>query len=470
MKKQVLVPDIGSFGGVSVIEILVKVGDFIAKEASLITLETDKASMEIPSPYEGKVESIQVNVNDKVSEGDVILTLEMDEKAEKKAGKAEKEEDAKKPKDEKEKKGSKEEEKEKIEPEGTKTKEEKSKTGAKDKAAVSTTEEKITEAKTGEAKATEEKKTSKEVAQSSKLVHAGPSVRRFARELGVDLSRVTGSGRKDRIVVSDVKSFVKQSLSGVQTGGSGSGFGFSLPPWPAVDHAKFGEVKIEPLSRIKKLSGGYLHRNWVMVPHITQFDEADITELEKFRKESQSLAEQQGVKLTPLVFIMKAVVASLKAFPNFNASLDASFNQLIVKKYYHLGVAVDTPNGLVVPVVRDVDQKGLFQLAKELGEMSNKARKGQLTAQEMQGSSFSISSLGGIGGTAFTPIVNAPDVAILGVSKAAIKPVFQEGEFKPCLMLPLSLSYDHRVIDGAEAVRFTTYLVKQLSDIRRLLF
>ncbi len=301
------------------------------------------------------------------------------------------------------------------------------------------------------------------------IVHAGPGVRRFARELGADLSRISASGPKNRILKIDVQQYVKTALSQIQSGNFSSGGGISVAPWPQVDFAKFGEISKEPLSRIKKLSGSFLHRNWVMVPHITQFDEADITELEQFRKGQQALAEAQGVKLTPLVFIMKAVVATLKEFPWFNASLDANGAELILKKYFHIGVAVDTPNGLVVPVVRDVDQKGLFQLAKELGEISQKARNGQLTAQEMQGSSFTISSLGGIGGTAFTPIINVPDVAILGVSKAQIKPVYESGEFKPRLLLPLSLSYDHRVIDGALGARFSTFLVKQLSDIRRLL-
>lgn len=418
MLKDILVPDIGAYSGVTVIEVLVKPNERIHKDAAVITLETDKASMEIPSPFEGVVKSVKLKVGDKVSEGDVILSLEL-EQAEKPETKTEE----KKPEKAKEEPPKKEEPKKPIK---------------------------------------QEKETKKE----NGFIYAGPGVRRFARELGVDLNKVVGTGRKERIVFSDVKNYVKEALKTPQTG---SGTGFDLPPWPQIDHSKFGPVQIEPLSRIKKLSGGFLHRNWISVPHVTQFDEADITELEQFRKETQPLAEDQKIKLTPLVFIMKAVVASLKAFPTFNASLDAKGSELIIKQYYHLGVAVDTPNGLVVPVVRDVDQKGLFQLAKELGELSAKARAGQLTAQEMQGSSFSISSLGGIGGTYFTPIVNVPDVAILGVSRSQIKPIYHEGEFKPCLMLPLSLSYDHRVIDGAQAARFTSYLVKQLSDIRRLL-
>lgn len=453
MIKQVLVPDIGAFSNVDIIEILVHLGDVIAVDASLVTLETDKATLEIPSPYAGTVKSIEVKVGSKVSEGSLILTMEV-------AG------EDKTSQDIQGKEGTKEQ------------KSQEEKLGA-EKVVSQTSKESVAQ-KTSEEQATKPSSSSqssqKEVAETSQYVHAGPGVRRFARELGVDLSKLSGSGPKNRILQKDVQAYVKQIVTntqsmpaGAQAGGAIGLGGLSIAPWPKVDYAKFGPIKIEPVSRIKKLSGSYLHRNWVMVPHVTQFDEADITELERFRKENQSLAEQQGVKLTPLVFIMKAVVSALKSFPNFNASLDESGSQLILKQYFHIGVAVDTPNGLVVPVVRDVDQKGLFQLAKELGEISQKARAGQLTAQDMQGSSFSISSLGGIGGTAFTPIINVPDVAILGLSRSQIKPVFIEGEFKPCLMLPLSLSYDHRVIDGAEGVRFTTFLVKQLSDIRRLL-
>lgn len=433
MLKDVLLPDIGAYSNVEVIEVLVKVGDAIKVETPLITLETDKASLEIPSPYAGILKTLNVKVGDKVSEGHLILQLEVDE--------------------------SKSDEVKKSAETSVEKKAEKTPEKSIEKQVEKQVEKPI-ESKLA---------SSSRQPQSNGPVHAGPGVRRFARELGADLSRIKGSGPKNRILKSDVQHYVKTELTRIQSGGGGLGNGLAVAPWPQVDFAKFGEISVEPLSRIKKLSGSYLHRNWVMVPHITQFDEADITEMEQFRKEQQSLAEQQGVKLTPLVFIMKAVVTSLRAFRTFNASLDLEQGQLIIKQYYHIGVAVDTPNGLVVPVVRDVDQKGLFQLAKELGELSAKARNGQLTALDMQGSSFSISSLGGIGGTAFTPIVNVPDVAILGVSKAEIKPVFQEGQFIPRLKLPLSLSYDHRVIDGAEAARFTTFLVKQLSDIRRLL-
>lgn len=468
MIQKVLVPDIGSSSDVSVIEVLVKAGDVISKDASLITLESEKASMEIPSPYAGTIKSIDLKVGDTVSEGALIATMEVEEgegKGTEEKNKEKAKEDSKaeaKPK-ESIKGDVKQEAKQEAKEEAKPKEEDKPKEEAKSQA-----ERKEKKPETAPQSATA---ISFPVSATSPSVHAGPAVRRFARELGVDLTKIKGTGQKGRIISNDVKTFVKQVLtSGGTSGGSQDSLGFSLSPWPKIDYAQFGEISVQPLSRIKKLSGAYLHRNWVRVPHITQFDEADITELEHFRKENQTLAEQQGVKLTPLVFIMKAVVAALKHYPQFNASLDDSGSELILKKYFHLGVAVDTPNGLVVPVVRDVDQKGLFQLAKELGELSEKARKGQLTAKEMQGSSFSISSLGGIGGTAFTPIVNVPDVAILGVSKSQMKPIFQEGEFKPRLILPLSLSYDHRVIDGAEACRFITYLVKQLSDIRRLLF
>ncbi|HXH55435.1 MAG TPA: dihydrolipoyllysine-residue acetyltransferase [Gammaproteobacteria bacterium] len=440
MLKEVLVPDIGSYSNVDIIEISVSIGDLIKADATLMTLETEKAALEVPAPFAGVVKAVHVKVGDKVSEGSLIVTVET-------VG-------------------------EEIPPSppfskgGTATEESTGKDTSVGAGLCVHPEPELKQAVV----------STQNILPSSPMkggiVHAGPGVRRFARELGADLSRIGGSGPKNRILKADVQTYIKSMLAQIQPGnlsaGGGAG-GMSVAPWPQVDFAKFGEISKEPLSRIKKLSGSFLHRNWVTIPHITQFDEADITELEQFRKAQQSLAEAQGVKLTPLVFIMKAVVATLQKFSWFNASLDASGAELILKKYFHMGVAVDTPNGLVVPVVRDVDQKGLFQLAKELGEISQKARNGQLTAQEMQGSSFTISSLGGIGGTAFTPIINVPDVAILGVSKAQIKPVYESGEFKPRLLLPLSLSYDHRVIDGALGARFVTFLVKQLSDIRRLL-
>jgi pyruvate dehydrogenase E2 component (dihydrolipoamide acetyltransferase) len=419
MLKEIRVPDIGNYSGVSVIELLVSVGDLIEVDTSLIALETDKASLEVPSPYKGIIKSLNIKLGDKVSAGDVILTVEDAEQA----------------------------------------------------ATVSEPViEKLPEKEESKAVPIEARTVVTEplplVPASLTTLHASPGVRRFARELGADLNQVQGTGPKNRILKIDIQKYVKAQLSKTQSHES-TGANLGLAPWPQVDFARFGEISIEPLSRIKKLSGSFLHRNWVMVPHVTQFDEADVTELEKFRKEQQALLEKEGVKLTILAFIMKAVVAALRAFPNFNASLSPDGSQLIKKNYFHIGVAVDTANGLVVPVVRNVEQKGLLKLAKELAEISHRARLGQLTAEDMQGSSFSISSLGGIGGTAFTPIINVPDVAILGVSKSQIKPVYLEGEFRPRLMLPLSLSYDHRVIDGAEGARFITYLIQQLSDIRR---
>jgi len=426
MLKEVRVPDIGAFSDVEIIEVSVVKGSLLALEAALITLETDKATLEIPSPEEGVVQELYVKVGDKVSEGHLILTVEVADSSE----------------------------------------------------LSSVSDRAVSELPVAPSETGSHAPLSKAIAAEipvtvdSALVHASPKVRRFARELGVDITNIQGTGPKNRILETDVQSYVKQALlqssvSGVAT--KSDVLGSTLPPWPTLDHAKFGPIQVEPLSRIQKRSAAYLHRNWISVPHVTQFDEADITELEEFRKAEQPTAERADVKLTPLVFIMKAVVATLKAFKRFNASLDATGQNLTIKQYFHIGVAVDTPNGLVVPVIRDVDQKGLLQLAQELGEMSQKARKGQLTAEDMQGSSFSISSLGGIGGTGFTPIVNVPDVAILGVSKAVIKPVFLEGEFKARRLLPVSLSFDHRVIDGAEAARFTAFLVKQLSDIRCLL-
>ncbi len=301
--------------------------------------------------------------------------------------------------------------------------------------------------------------------QPSGKGHASPSIRRFARELGVDLGQVKGSAPKGRITKEDVQNFVKAQLAQPR---GGVGGGLQVLEMPVVDFAKFGEVEIKPLSRIKKISGANLHRNWVTIPHVTQFDEADISEMEAFRKELGAEYAKQNIKITPLAFLLKAAAATLKHFPDFNASLDASGENLVRKKYIHIGVAVDTPDGLVVPVIRDVDLKGIVQLAQELGEVSAKARDKKLTAADMQGGCFTISSLGGIGGTAFTPIINAPEVAILGVSRSSMKPVYQDGEFVPRLMLPLSLSYDHRVIDGAAGARFTTYLSHVLSDIRRL--
>ncbi|MBC3765321.1 pyruvate dehydrogenase complex dihydrolipoyllysine-residue acetyltransferase [Neptunicella marina] len=427
----VCVPDIGTEGEVDVIDVLVTAGDEIEKEAGLITLETDKATMDVPAPEAGVVKSVEVSTGGKVSQGSLIIKLEV-------KGAAAPQASAPAPSAES-----------KPQPAAAKTEQQ--------KAPPVPHHPSVGERPRGG------------------VVHASPSVRRLAREFGVDLTLVKGSGRKGRILKEDVQSYVKYELSRPKMTASSQiaagGGGLQVLPQPKVDFSKFGEVEEIPLTRIQKISGPNLHRNWVTIPHVTQFDEADITELEAFRKQQNAIAEKKklGIKITPLVFMMKAVVDALKAYPVFNTSLSESGESLIQKKYYHVGIAVDTPGGLVVPVVRDVDQKGIYELSKELTEISIKARDGKLKAADMQGSCFTISSLGGIGGTAFTPIVNAPDVAILGVSKSEMKPKWNGKEFEPKLMLPLSLSYDHRVIDGAVAARFTVHLSTVLSDIRNLL-
>ena len=424
---EVLVPDIGDFKDIEVIEVLVKPGDAIEKEQSLITLESDKATMEIPSPAAGVVKEVKVKVGDKVSEGSPVLVIESDGGAPVRQAK----------------------------PAPAAPKPESAPLAAAPAPRLSPVPPEPREA-------------------ASARPHASPSVRKFARELGVDLTKVRGSGPKARVLHEDVQAFVK----GVMAQGAavapapaarGGGMPFNLPAWPEVDFAKFGPVETKPLSRIQKLSGGNLHRNWVSIPHVTQFDEADITDLESFRKSNTAVTEKQGFKLTMLAFLIKACVTALRQYPQFNASLDPKAENLILKKYYHIGVAVDTPDGLVVPVVRDADRKGVFDLARELSETSKLARDKKLKPGDMQGGTFSISSLGGIGGTAFTPIINAPEVAILGVSRSVMRPGGDGKAFAPRVMLPLSLSYDHRVIDGAAAARFTSYLASVLSDIRRSL-
>ncbi len=432
---EVLVPDIGDFKDVPVIEVLVKAGDSVKPDDSLITLESDKATMEVPAPVGGVVRDLKVKVGDKVSQGVPILTLEIGD-----AAPAPKAEPAAAPAPAA-----------KAEP-----------APAAQPAAPA--------APAPSAPAPSPAAASAPVDEAGfAKAHASPGVRRFARELGVDLGKVKGSGPKGRVLKEDVQEFVKSALSRAPAPAAGGGLGLGLPPMPVIDFAKFGPVEAKALSRIKKISGANLHRNWVGIPHITQQDEADITEMEAFRKQLGDEAQKQGVKLTPLAFLIKAAVAALKAFPQFNASLAPDGESLILKQYYHIGVAVDTPNGLVVPVIRDADKKGLFALAKELGEVSARMRDGKISPADMQGGTFSISSLGGIGGTHFTPIINAPEVAILGVSRSSMKPVWRDGQFVPRLILPLSLSYDHRVIDGAEGARFITYLNGVLSDIRRLI-
>lgn len=428
-----MAPDLGHAADVAVIEVAVKAGDKIEKDATIVTLESDKATMDVPSSEAGVVKSIKVKAGDKVSAGSVLVVLEANGAAKEPAA-------VEKPTS------------------SQKTSEEKANAAAK---VVPLANKSIPE------KAVSSKEVENEVEDIADDgdVHAGPAVRRFARELGVNLQQVAGSGPKGRIVKEDIEQYVKSRLSGTTAPQTM----FDLPAMPVVDFAKFGAVEQVALSRIKKISGKNLQRNWVMIPHVTQFGDADITELQAFRDAQKTILEKKQIKLTPLVFIMKAIVATLKAYPQFNASLDPSGENLVLKKYFHIGVAVDTPDGLVVPVIRDVDQKGLIALAEELAQVSERARKKQLMPQDMQGGSFSISSLGGLGGTAFTPIINAPEVAILGVSQATHKPVYVEGQFEARLMLPLSLSYDHRVIDGADGARFMMHLIKMLSDIRQWL-
>jgi len=439
---EVKVPDLGDFKDIPVIEVLVRPGDAIKAEDPLLTLESEKATMEVPAPTAGVVKELKVKVGDKVSQGSVVLLLDAGEAGASASAPAAAPAPAPAP----------------------------SAPSAKPVEAPAAPAAAAPAPASAEPPAGGERRPPSLPAvdeASFESAHASPAVRRVARELGVDLGRVTGSGPKGRILKEDVQAYVKEALSRPQAASAGGGgAALGLLPWPQVDFAKFGAIEAVPLSRIKKISGANLARNWVMIPHVTQHDEADVTEMEAFRK---AQAEgKQGVRLTPLVFIMKAVVAALKAFPDFNASLSADGESLVLKKYFHIGVAVDTPDGLVVPVIRDVDQKGVVQLAKELAEVSARARDRKMSPTDMQGGCFSISSLGGIGGTAFTPIINAPEVAILGVSKSVMRPVYVDGKFEPRLMLPLSLSYDHRVIDGAQGARFITFLNGVLSDIRRL--
>ncbi|EJL6338198.1 pyruvate dehydrogenase complex dihydrolipoyllysine-residue acetyltransferase [Vibrio cholerae] len=423
--KEVQVPDIGG-DEVTVTEIMVNVGDSISEEQSLITVEGDKASMEVPAPFAGTLKEIKVAAGDKVKTGSLIMVFEV--------------------------------------------------AGAAPVAAPVQASAPAAAPAQAATPAAAAPATSGEFQENHEYSHASPVVRRLAREFGVNLAKVKGSGRKNRILKEDVQNYVKEALKRLESGaqaaasGKGDGAALGLLPWPKVDFSKFGDTEVQPLSRIKKISGANLHRNWVMIPHVTQWDNADITELEKFRQEQNAMEAKRdtGMKITPLVFIMKAAAKALEAFPAFNSSLSDDGESLILKKYVNIGIAVDTPNGLVVPVFKDVNKKGIYELSKELAEVSKKARGGKLTAADMQGGCFTISSLGGIGGTAFTPIVNAPEVAILGVSKSEMKPVWNGKEFAPRLQLPLSLSYDHRVIDGAEGARFITYLNECLSDIRRL--
>ncbi|WP_313223840.1 dihydrolipoyllysine-residue acetyltransferase [Pseudoxanthomonas mexicana] len=470
--KEAKVPDIGDYDGVPVIEILVAVGDTVKKDQGLVTLESDKATMEVPSAFAGVVKEIKVKLGDEIAEGAVVALIEVSEGAA--------------------------EAKPAAAPAPTATAE----TGAKvEPVAVSPTPDKIAQREIAQERAapavapaasrvlddkpgidpeaspprTPPVEFNADRVLPEKVAYASPAVRLFARELGVDLNQVSGSERGGRISKEDVQKYVKGALAGGVAAPAAAGApvaaggGLNLLPWPKVDFSKFGETEVVALSRIKKISGANLARNWAMIPHVTQHDHADITDLEALRVALNKENEKAGIKLTMLAFLMKASVSALKKFPDFNASLDASGENLTLKKYFHIGFAADTPNGLVVPVIRDVDKKGVNEIAQESGELARKAREGKLGPADMSGGCFSISSLGGIGGVAFTPIVNAPEVAILGVSKSSIQPVWDGKQFQPRLMLPLSLSYDHRVIDGAAAARFTAYLAQLLADMRRVL-
>jgi pyruvate dehydrogenase E2 component (dihydrolipoamide acetyltransferase) len=438
-KQKVTVPDIGDVDKVQVVEVLVSAGDRVGKDDSLVSLESDKATMDVPSPYAGTIREVKVKSGDEVGEGDLLLVLDSEEEAaEPEAAPAPPTETAVASSAEEEKK-------------------EPASAPPKDSSAEAEAEPPRTAAGPGGPAPLDEFPGGR--------AYASPAVRLLARELGVDLERVQGSGRKGRILKEDVQTWVKKRLAEP----AGAGGGFVLPEMPVIDFSRFGEIERRPLERIQRISGPNLHRSWLHVPHVTQHDEADVTDLEAFRHAHKEEAKAEGFSLTPLAFVMKAVVRALVEFPALNSSLDPDGEHLILKRYYHLGVAVDTKGGLVVPVVRDVDRKGVFELARELADVSSRTREGKLKPDELRGASFTLSSLGSIGGTFFTPIVNTPEVAILGISRSRMQPVWKEGEFVPRLMLPISLSYDHRVVDGAMAVRFTTFLCGVLSDVRRLI-
>ena len=453
--KQALVPDIGDYSDVPVIEVLVAVGDTVAKDQGLVTLESDKATLEVPSAFAGIVREIKVKLGDNLSEGALVAMIEVAEDAAAPAAPAPAPAPAA------------------AAPAPAVVRND----PVVEPVAVAAEPDRLAAREIAAAALPAGEPSSPPVTFNAdavlpaKVPYATPAVRVFARELGVDLMQVSGSEKGGRITKGDVQKFVKGALAGgvASSPAAAGGNGLNLLPWPKVDFAKFGEVQTQPLSRIQKISGANLARNWAMIPHVTQFDQADITELEALRVKLNKENEKAGIKLTMLAFLIKASAAALKQFPQFNASLDGSGENLVLKNYFHIGFAADTPNGLVVPVIRDVDKKGVLQIAQETSELAKKARDGKLGPADMQGGCFSISSLGGIGGTAFTPIINAPEVAILGVSKSSMQPVWNGSSFEPALTLPLSLSYDHRVIDGAAAARFTTYLSTVLADMRRVL-
>ena len=436
--KDIFVPDIGDFDSVDIIDVLVSPGDIIAIDDSLVTVESDKASMDIPASEAGVVKEVKVKVGDQIAEGHLLITLEVDTAPAEGPTKA-------------------------VEP----VKEEAPKVAIPEPTRPAPEPPKQVQPAAKPAPVGAHIDTNREVKS-----HASPSIRKFARELGVDLKLVQGSGKKNRILQNDVQNFVKGELAKPRSDSMASGGNaLSTLAMPVIDFTKFGDIETKPLSRIKKLSGANLHRNWVTAPHVTQFDDADITDLEAFRKDMKAEAEKRGVKLTLLAFLIKASVNALKAYPNFNASLSVDGDTLIMKNYYNVGFACDTPDGLVVPVVKDVQNKDVLAIAADLMDLSSKARERKLKVEEMQGGCFTISSLGGIGGTQFTPIINCPEVGILGVSRASMKPIYNKaaGEFEPRLILPMSLSYDHRVVDGADGARFTSHMRMMLSDVRRLL-
>ena len=442
MKRAVHIPDLGDFHDVEVLEVVAKPGDILAPESPIVTLESDKAAMDVPAPFAGKVLAIHIKAGDKVNQGDLVADLETDAASDEAAPPAQSESQSDSPAPT-------------PAPAPTPT---------PAPAPPPSAPAKPPAAESAPTAPPAPSAPSSPPAHSADEPHAGPGVRRFARELGVDLRRVSGSGPKGRILKTDVESHVKAAMASGASAGGGAG----LPEAPAVDFSQFGEVETRPLPRIRKLSGANLRRNWIVAPHVTQHEEADVTDMEAFRKTLGDEAQKQGYKMTPLAFLVKAAALALREFPEFNASLDPSGENLILKKYCAIGVAVDTPQGLVVPVIRDADKKGVTVFARELAELSARAREGKLKREEMQGGCFTISSLGGIGGTAFTPIINVPEVAILGVSRAQMKPHWDGEKFIPRLMMPLSLSYDHRVIDGAQGARFIVRLRTLLSDIRRL--
>ncbi|MEJ2602642.1 MAG: 2-oxo acid dehydrogenase subunit E2 [Gammaproteobacteria bacterium] len=476
--KEIRVPDLGDFSDVDVIEILVSPGDTVEVEDGLIVLETDKASMDVPSTVAGTVREVKVAVGDTVNEGDVIAVLETGD-----SGDGDSVGDSVGDKGDEDEAAAGNElpagDEASSDDDGDESQAGHEKAAAKDRAETEDRAPQRAGGKSSEAAAESEREAppSAEAGRESgrelpaideagfSRAHASPSVRKLARELGVDLIRVEGSGKKGRILADDVKAWVKRRLEGRGEGGTGA----ALPAVPDVDFAKFGDTAIEPLGRVRKISARRLQASWLNLPHVTQHDLADITELEERRQELKGSAAERGIKLTPLAFIIKACVQALKEFPRFNSSLHPDGAHLVMKHYFHIGFAADTENGLVVPVIRDADRKDVYELAKDLAELSAAARDGKLSAEQMQGGTFTVSSLGGIGGTAFTPIINAPEVAILGVSRSAMQPVWNGSEFEPRLMLPLSLSYDHRVIDGADAVRFTSWLADALGDVGALL-